>query len=482
MGVVRSDTSSTASFIASKTALSDSEVAETYKFATDPFGRVLVVAVSRARRWLHVDSSATRLRIEHSCDIRASTSRADSPLDDVLSVKIEDSAVRLARTEFMMTPVHYGFYQGSFVFATERKHLWALPDCSVSTLRPGQTLIVDGTMAPHTGDARPRERPQIDRAVTAAAAIDRLRPLLLASFERIRGERGAVLFSGGVDSSLVALLARGVLKQMLLVSCSVPNSQDARVAPVTADALGIPITTAELSTDVLWTVLPEVIYAIERWSRMDVEIGLPFFFASRTASKSGYDLVLSGQGPDELFAGYSKHASLLDAKGPEALESELWDSTMRTPETNIERDEKAIGSGGCDAFFPYLDRHFVLSSHSLPATMKIRKGPDKERKWILRRLAIEMGLPEEIALRSKKATQYSSGSSDMLARTVVDNVQVKERPNKKQTGVLIQAVLDRIAAMLGFPVSPSKSATSVRFDTEPTSSFVETLGVPTHHQ
>jgi len=193
-------------------------------------------------------------------------------------------------------------------------------------------------------------------------------------------------------------------------------------------------------------------------------------------------LVLSGQGPDELFAGYSKHASLLDAKGPEALESELWDSTMRTPETNIERDEKAIGSGGCDAFFPYLDRHFVLSSHSLPATMKIRKGPDKERKWILRRLAIEMGLPEEIALRSKKATQYSSGSSDMLARTVVDNVQVKERPNKKQTGVLIQAVLDRIAAMLGFPVSPSKSATSVRFDTEPTSSFVETLGVPTHHQ
>ena len=53
---------------------------------------------------------------------------------------------------------------------------------------------------------------------------------------------------------------------------------------------------------------------------------------------------------------------------------------------------------------------------TIPVSMKINPEHNPKRKIILRKLAKTLGLPDEIALKPKKAAQYSSGVSKTLRR------------------------------------------------------------------
>jgi asparagine synthase (glutamine-hydrolysing) len=296
----------------------------------------------------------------------------------------------------------------------------------------------------------------------------------VSSFSPIVGENSAVLCSGGLDSSLAAMIAARVLGKTLLVACGAEGSRDSSWAPEAADLLGLPLSLTEMSPDVAWEALPELIYSTERSSRMDVEIALPFLLASKTARKMGFDLVISGQGPDELFAGYARYADVYRQGGSESLEQVLWRDLSTTHRTNLERDQQAILFAGCDPFFPYLERAFVNVALSIPGHLKMRNGAG-ERKWILRELGVSMGLPTAIASRPKKATQYSSGSRRVLVDACRDNLLGSTRMSKKETERIIQPILDRIALELGHPASGHTADIAPRFNMEPTYRLLEFL-------
>jgi asparagine synthase (glutamine-hydrolysing) len=338
-----------------------------------------------------------------------------------------------------------------FAFASEKKSLWNIGITSVQTLEPGQGLTQqwDGNLT--TERFATLEKPsKID--TSREETLDALKRSLLDSFARLGSDTScAILFSGGVDSSLAAALAAKQCGKTLLVTTRSLGAHDDTAAPKAATLLGLPLHTVELNSQIIWETLPEVIYSIETSRQMDVEIALPFYLASKKAAEEGCTTVISGQGPDELFAGYAKHVQTYIEKGPDALTEQLWKEVSVTHDANLERDERAIAAHGVDSFFPYLDQLFVQNSLSVPIEWKVSPDGTPQRKIIFRELAQLLGVPEKIANAKKSATQYSSGSSKAILESVIEHVEGFSNLSKKKAAKKVQNVLDEIACEIQMP-------------------------------
>jgi asparagine synthase (glutamine-hydrolysing) len=366
---------------------------------------------------------------------------------ETFQIKGNHKEVEFRRHPRSMKPLYYAEMDQAIHFSNERKALWEIGVQSSESLQPGQRLKVTGLGGASIIDDDEERRLIISRDMSHGVVIKRLTDALKSSFTRIAGRRVGVLFSGGVDSSLVALLAQEVSQEVHLYSASSQPFHD-RVAAASA-AQDLSLNRIEINTDVVWEVLPHLLYAIESAQLMDVEIALPFYLASSHASADGISLVLSGQGPDELFAGYARHVALFENEGEKALDNQLRREVETTHETNIERDERAIAAHGIEAYFPYLSSEFVDIALSIASDMKIHLGGQPERKIIFRELARQLGLPERICVSPKKATQYSSGSSRILMKSLVENIDEMKNFPKKDQRPKAQDYLLNLASDLG---------------------------------
>jgi hypothetical protein len=99
------------------------------------------------------------------------------------------------------------------------------------------------------------------------------------------------------------------------------------------------------------------------------------------------------------------------------------------------------------------------------------------RKIIFRELAENLGLPHDVAVKPKRATQYSSGTSKLLSTSVIQRLEESVKLNKRETSTVIQRVLDTIAMHLGIPSVTKKS--DLRIDLEPTRRLRQRLGIST---
>lgn len=288
-------------------------------------------------------------------------------------------------------------------------------------------------------------RPEVQRNANPEQVIKSLKIHLENSFSRLKGEdRCAVLFSGGVDSALAALMSKKYCNDALLITARCKGSHDEKVALKAANAMSLPLAEVLIDTDSLWEALPYVVRAIDSRKRMDVEIALPFFHAAREASKRGYNLIVSGQGPDELFAGYARYERFMVEDGTERVENALWEDVSITEEVNLQRDRLAIGHFGVEAIFPYLHQEFVRTALIIPATLNIDPSKKPSRKLLFRKLAMQLGVPERVAITPKRATQYSSGTSKMLEIALRKYVDSMKGLTKKEMHTAIQEFLNSI--------------------------------------
>ena len=132
---------------------------------------------------------------------------------------------------------------------------------------------------------------------------------------------------------------------------------------------------------------------------------------SGMAHRSGARVLLLGQLADELFGGYTKYAEALKTQGEKAAESMMNTDAREYPSRGRVRDVAACG-GIVEPRFPFEEKELCEFATSLPITFKIHDG---ERKAVLRRAALVLGVPEEVANAPKKAAQYSSGVQRLVA-------------------------------------------------------------------
>ncbi|OPY40718.1 MAG: asparagine synthetase B [Methanoregulaceae archaeon PtaU1.Bin066] len=217
---------------------------------------------------------------------------------------------------------------------------------------------------------------------------------------RLRSSQGVVALSGGVDSTLVATLAR-----LPCLAVGLEGSHDLERASRAADLLGLDCTHFTIRTGDVESALVRILGAIPRKSPVDAAIATTQFFIARAARDRGYDRVLTGQGADELFGGYARYLNARD------IESQLA-RDFATLGAQAERDQAVAALHGVLLSMPYLDLRVVNAAHALPAE---RKVSGSLRKVALREVAGKH-IPHELAWAEKKAMQYGSGVAKEIGR------------------------------------------------------------------
>jgi len=261
-----------------------------------------------------------------------------------------------------------------------RDHFGIIPgDC------PAGSIVCDGEVV---GAVDPQP-PAVDLGRAIEIAV------------RLRSDEGAVALSGGVDSALVAALAR---RDCIVVG--VEGSADLKQAKVVADVLDLSLKTVTIDPGRIEEALAEVLAVIPRSNPVDASIAATLYFVAEWAGDHGYERILAGQGADELFGGYARYLET------DTLAIDLERDFLSLPLQSA-RDQAVAGL--FDAYFslPYLDVRVMRAAGAIPAEEKVRGGI---RKRPLRKVAA-LYMPIGVAYREKKAMQYGSGVMREMRRS-----------------------------------------------------------------
>lgn len=225
-----------------------------------------------------------------------------------------------------------------------------------------------------------------------AELVGRLRHELRGAVERNRGE--GILLSGGLDSSIIALLSPG--SQAFTVTLEGEGS-DFEFARRVARHLKINWKHRSVSIKEALDTVPRVVREIRSFDPA-LPNDVATYLGLELAAKDGLRSVMTGDGADELFAGYDyMHVLNLDEYIPKIAERMSFSSPM-------------LGrSFGIAVAQPFADRKFVEFTLSIPPDLKVKKECHRVwGKWILRK-AFENELPHEVVWRTKTPIEFGSG-------------------------------------------------------------------------
>jgi asparagine synthase (glutamine-hydrolysing) len=237
-----------------------------------------------------------------------------------------------SRDRFGVRPFFYTTTAHSFLFASEIKALFTSPEVirrldpigldqiftfwvtlpprtafeSINQLAPGSSLVLEGGRLrtwkywsisytdPHLNGDAPRHAQDLHSLLYDAANI------------RLRSDVpvGAYL-SGGIDSTVITSLISKVAGDRLRtfsVSFDSAEFDESAYQKQASDYFGTHHTDVHCSTDAIGRIFPDVIRHVEQ--PIVRTAPAPMYLLSKHVRESGYKVVLTGEGADELLGGY----------------------------------------------------------------------------------------------------------------------------------------------------------------------------------
>ena len=217
----------------------------------------------------------------------------------------------------------------------------------------------------------------------------------------------AVAFSGGVDSTLLSVICRDLGKQVTLVTVGFPGSHDISFSKEVASKIGLPHKVVELDRLDFKKDLAHVLQTVTCGNTSHVENCIAYYYIAQAAGKLGLSVVASANGCDELFCGYNGYRVVYD-KGEPAI-MEYMESKIKNELVLVQEISAVAAEFSVQVRQPFLSDGFVeFAKKKVPVDQKIRGANDMTRKHVLRQAALSLGVPEESALKPKKALQYGS--------------------------------------------------------------------------
>jgi asparagine synthetase B (glutamine-hydrolysing) len=239
-------------------------------------------------------------------------------------------------------------------------------------------------------------------------AIEELKHSVLQGFDEILPKRFILLFSGGIDSVLISLIAKRTERDFLCITGGFGGSHDIKLAKEIAREYGLEIEVIYFNNNKLLEGLKETKRITQKSDIVSIEVGTVFYLLLNGSKKAKeYDFIASGLGAEELFAGYQKYADSLNPE--EACIKGLMNSFKK----DIQRDEPLISAFSKEGIFPFLHPKIIETSLRIPIEFKLKNG---YKKYCLREVAQKLGLKQEWAFERKKAAQYGSNLDKETSR------------------------------------------------------------------
>jgi asparagine synthase (glutamine-hydrolysing) len=232
-----------------------------------------------------------------------------------------------------------------------------------------------------------------------------------------KNKASALLLSGGLDTSILA----GICHYLIGINVSLEKySSDIKYTKILENFLNLKVYYLRIKMEEAISVIPEVIKILKSFDPA-IPNDIVVYFGIKFAKELKLKSIITGDGADEIFAGYSYMEDI-----------ENLDEYIKKIVCSMCFSTNNLGKFfGVKIIQPYCDKKIIDFALKLPKELKIRKEKDKIfGKWILRK-AFENFLPKEIIWQDKRPLEYGSGMTK-LREIISSKISDKEFEEKKK--------------------------------------------------
>ena len=215
-------------------------------------------------------------------------------------------------------------------------------------------------------------------------------------------ESELISLSGGLDSSILAYFLKKRNIQGVAIISEDFVSTDLTYCQRISKETGIPLTIHSTTTSEILEAVENTIKILKNFNDIEIRNNVVMYLAIKWAKNNNKKSIITGDGADELFAGYN----FLVNKSEKELEIEIKRicSIMHFPTQKI---GKALG---IKIESPFLNEKVIEIATEISPNLKVKEEKDtRYGKWILRK-TFENYIPKQIAWRKKSPMQEGAGT------------------------------------------------------------------------
>lgn len=332
----------------------------------------------------------------------------------------------LARDPLGIKPLYITPQASPHMFASELKALLSVADAATA-LQPGTWY--HSRLGTHRYYTIGQGWPLAGMFQKPADALPPIRSVLRSAVQKrlLADVPIGISLSGGLDSSIIALLASQETNGRIeTFAVGVKGSPDLYAANQMAYFLGTRHHEYVYTQEEMEKVLPEVVYLLESADPALVRSAIPNYFLARLASEH-VKVILTGEGADELYAGYDYMRAIRDA---DILQKELILTLGELHRSNLQRADRMFMAFGVEGRVPFLDTESVALALSLPAAWKLIADGDQTKQLL--RHAFEDSLPHGIVHRPKQKFSSGAGSAQIFANLAEEMIDMATFQREQQ--------------------------------------------------
>lgn len=243
-----------------------------------------------------------------------------------------------------------------------------------------------------------------------------------------------IALSGGLDSTIIAYFLKERKPNTVAIIAKDFVANDLTYCQRVSKEFDIPLTINQVNTPDILSAIEETIKILKNFNDIEIRNNIVMYLAIKWAKEQNSTGIITGDGADELFAGYD----FLLNKPKEELEKEIQRicSVMHFPTQKI---GKALG---IIVESPFLDEKIIEFSKTIPSDLKVKSdGGKRYGKWILRK-TFERNIPTQIVWREKSPMQDGSGTaglSNLFDSVINDQLFLEKKKKVEETdGVIIR--------------------------------------------